>query len=122
MAKRKGRGRYNKNESRIQKAARKQQRRYEAEERVLESKRDLTKAEEQVLQTHREINELKETIHEGAQPGGYNAYDMGAVIKKYHEYIEAGLIHPSSTLDKYAAAEEFLNSYMSVNEMRAAIR
>lgn len=36
--------------------------------------------------------------------------DYYAVIKKYHDYIDRGLIKPSSNLDKYEAANEFLDT------------
>lgn len=107
---------------RQQKAAQKGQRKLEQTLRLGESLKELSREQELKVREARQVQELRETIHEGAQLGGYNSYDMGAVIKTYHDYIERGLITPSSNLNKYEAAEEFMENVMSLNEMKAAIK
>lgn len=50
-----------------------------------------------------------------------NDSQYGAIIKKYHDYIDKGWIKESSILDKYEAAQWFKENVMSKEEMEEAI-
>lgn len=88
----------------------------------------------QWMQYERYSNELRMLMEGYEDESGYknrpkydddvsiNDDDYGAILKKYHEYIDMGLIKESSILDKYQAAQWFKEQIMTQEEMENAIR
>ena len=50
-----------------------------------------------------------------------NASQYGAILRKYHDYIDKGWIKESSILDKYQAAQWFKENVTSEEEIEDAI-
>lgn len=53
--------------------------------------------------------------------GSDNMLNTGAILKKYHEYIDKGLIKKQSFLNKYEAADWFSENLMTDEMLQEAI-
>ncbi len=106
----------------------------EAKKILKKKKATLSELQSQIDKTQAYVNPVLNNLYSKSQDyaGKGKIYDdegstitndgvYGAILRKYHEYIDKGWIKRVSTLDKYEAAQWFAENIMSQSDMEEAI-
>lgn len=98
--------------------------RKEAKLRQMRAQIRLAESLKEGVISHTRIKTKSARSYAGTRPIWMGVDDQlvtGAVLKKYYEYIDKGLIKRQSSLNKYEAADWFSDNIMTENMMQEAI-